>query len=227
MPEFENSDLAFRPPSGGSADDTRNAFERTDARIKRALSNISAYSAAVDSSLTGLGTSINVVAADLVSTASTLQSSINVVAGSVTTVNNDLQAWKGAFSTRFSASFGTAMGSVFTTASNPGFAQVTELGAAAGDFIMIGTSTKIPRWQAKANFVKYTVGLEIPTAFAAPSLPYSNNYGAWVALGLPPNDPAVISDMYVMSSHFDSLVNNLSTIMFNLIAALKTAKVLN
>jgi hypothetical protein len=218
MPTFQNEDLAFRAPSGSSVDDARIAFERTDARIKRALSSITTYSSEVNSSLTDLGNSVGVLTASLSSVQASLTSSIAAV-------DTDLQGYKAAFSTRFAASFsssfGTAMGSVFTTASNPGFAQVTELGAAAGDFIMVGTSTKIPRWQTKANFVKHTVGLETPLAYAAHGYNVSNEGSMWPNN----NNTATQADVRVLAFHFDGHVNAINAAIFNLVAALKSAKV--
>jgi hypothetical protein len=209
MPIFETKDLAFRAPSGDAADDTRNAFERTDARIKRLLGGVSDAMGTIESSLGGLQ-------------------------GSVDTVSTGLQDYIDGFSSRFNSAFAssfasafdTEIASVFTTASNPGFVSVAALTTTASSFVLVGVSDKAPRWQSKADFIKYTIGLEIPTAFTTPSLPASNNYYAWYYLGTP-SATVRHDDMYAMASHFDAYVNGLSTAVLDLIAKLKTAKVLS
>lgn len=223
MPLFETEDLAFRAPSGGTADDTRNAFERTDARIKRLLGGVSTAMGTVETSLDGLQLSINVVAGDLTTSISAVNNSISLVDTAVGAVDTDLQTWKGGFDGRFDTRFGTSIGAVFTTASNPGFAQVTELGAVAGDFIMIGTATKIPRWQTKADFVKYTVGLETPHTYANHSYFFSNQASFWT-----PGSMLNVAETGIaaLSSHYDFHINAINLAIANLITALKTAKVL-
>jgi hypothetical protein len=224
MPLFETEDLAFRAPSGGTADDTRNAFERTDARIKRLLGGVSTAMGVVETSLEGLQGSINVVAGDLTSSIAAVNASIGVVDAAVGAVDTDLQTWKsgfnGRFDTRFDTRFGTSIGTMFTTASTPGFAQVNALTTTASNFIMVGIGTKEPRWQSKADFVKYTLGLETPFAYANHGYNFSNQASVWGGNGL-----ANGNDLNALAGHFDSYVNGINNSLFNLIAALKSAKV--
>lgn len=219
------SDLGFRPPSGQDPDEVRGAFDLIDTRVRRATGNVSA----IAESVTALQETVAAIrqAAEEASDGAGFKGvqvenngAVYVMAGT-----GDLSPQWMTLSAVLAENpvVENAITRAFTTTQSPGFVSIPE-STEVPAMVLVGDDSKVASWMPANQFADKALGLKLPQSSAGWTFPLSNNQSGWTAL--PPATTATWEDCFIMSAHFDSYVNHYANLIYALVEALKTAKVL-